>query len=64
MNTNEMYEALEQGKCVRRPSWRPDAYMKLNSEGVEETYFGEKLVAMGYRDLGDSCSDWEIVSVC
>jgi hypothetical protein len=57
-----MYKAMDSGKKVRRPCWNPSAYMKLNNDGIEETYIDDKIVALGFRSFDDlDVNDYEIV---
>jgi hypothetical protein len=64
MNTKEAFEAMRQGKRVRRPCWRSGYEMYLNEDGIEVTVDAHgNMLSMGYREFNNADpQDWQVTS--
>lgn len=62
MTDTEAWKAMEDGKKIRRPSWREGYYMTIEN-GIEMTYDEKGThIATGFRSFtGEPVIDWEVV---
>lgn len=61
MNMNQAFEAMKNGKAIRRPSWRPKYFMTMGSDGFVLTYNELKeVVAKGWHCFNDKVTDYEL----